>query len=83
MVLMLQIRHGPACSVMEISYQTFPSHGISVTLPWWLRTKDFVFSSPFCLSVLLCLATSTEIPLPGKKAEMIYESLCMIYPFAM
>jgi len=26
-------------------------------------------------------ATSTEIPLPGKKAEKIYELLCMIYPF--
>lgn len=28
-------------------------------------------------------ATSTEIPLPGKKAEKIYELLCMIYPFPM
>lgn len=26
-------------------------------------------------------AMSTEIPLPGKKAEKIYELLCMIYPF--
>ena len=26
-------------------------------------------------------AVSTEIPLPGKKAEKIYELLCMIYPF--
>ncbi|RMX54468.1 hypothetical protein pdam_00013169, partial [Pocillopora damicornis] len=28
-------------------------------------------------------ATSTEIPLPGKKAEKIYELLCMIYPFPL
>lgn len=28
-------------------------------------------------------ATSTEIPLPGKKAEKIYELLCLIYPFPL
>ncbi|KAL9951047.1 hypothetical protein ACROYT_G043640 [Oculina patagonica] len=28
-------------------------------------------------------STSTEIPLPGKKAEKIYELLCMIYPFPL
>ncbi|XP_022792457.1 BTB and MATH domain-containing protein 15-like isoform X2 [Stylophora pistillata] len=28
-------------------------------------------------------ATSTEIPFPGKKAEKIYELLCMIYPFPL
>ena len=66
--------HGPhvssqtwTCSVMEISYQTFPSHGISVTLSWWLRTKDFMFTSPFWQSVLLCSTQCSSLALKKQR----------------